>query len=134
MEVLKRFRKYIIVSVIGILLVWFVCWLKDFSFDMEKQELYRILCDATFFAAVMLLGFGLMLSISNFGLFTAISYSTKKLFCAFSRDYETKRKNMPSYYEYRAIKLENDVSGAFLYIPGAVFLVISIIFLILFNG
>ena len=134
MEIIKKFRKYIVATIIGLIMVLLVCWLKDFSFDMESHKIYRILCDATFFASVFLIGFGLMLSISNFGLFTAVSYSMKKFFIVFTRNFEEKRKNMPSYYEYRAVKLEKDVSGAFLYIPGVIFLAVSIIFLMLYNG
>lgn len=134
MEIIKKFRKYIVATIIGLIMVLLVCWLKDFSFDMESHKIYRILCDATFFASVFLIGFGLMLSISNFGLFTALSYSMKKFFIVFTRNYDEKRKNMPSYYEYRAVKLEKDVSGAFLYIPGVIFLAVSIIFLMLYNG
>lgn len=134
MEIIKKFRKYIVATIIGLIMVLLVCWLKDFSFDMESHKIYRILCDATFFASVFLIGFGLMLSISNFGLFTAVSYSMKKFFIVFTRNFDEKRKNMPSYYEYRAVKLEKDVSGAFLYIPGVIFLAVSIIFLMLYNG
>ena len=130
MDNLKSFRKYLIVTVIGIILSSFVCWLKDFSFELEKQMIYKILSDATFFTAVILIGFGLMMSISNFGLFTAVSYSIKRFFTVFSRESVEKRKNMPSYHEYRAMKLENDVSGAFMYIPGVLFFVLSVIFTI----
>lgn len=134
MEIIKKFRKYIVATIIGLIMVLLVCWLKDFSFGMESHRIYRILCDATFFASVILIGFGLMLSISNFGLFTAVSYSMKKFFIVFTRNFEEKRKNMPSYYEYRSMKLEKDVSGAFMYIPGVVFFAVSIVFLMLYNG
>lgn len=134
MEVIKKFRKYIVATIIGLIMVLLVCRLKDFSFGMDSHKIYRILCDGTFLASVILIGFGLMLSISNFGLFTAVSYSMKKFFIVFTRDFEEKRKNMPSYYEYRAMKMDKDVSGAFMYIPGVIFLVLSIVFLILYNG
>ena len=126
MDTIKKLRKYIIVTIIGILFTMLICWLKDFSFGMAEQRMYKI------FSAVILIGFGVMISISNFGLFTAVSYSMKRFFTVFSKDREEKRKNMPSYYEYRAIKLENNVSGAFMYIPGLLFLVVSIVFTMLF--
>ncbi|MBQ2745616.1 MAG: DUF3899 domain-containing protein [Lachnospiraceae bacterium] len=132
MDTIKKLRKYIIVTIIGILFTMLICWLKDFSFGMAEQRMYKILSDAAFFSAVILIGFGVMISISNFGLFTAVSYSMKRFFTVFSKDREEKRKNMPSYYEYRAIKLENNVSGAFMYIPGLLFLVVSIVFTMLF--
>lgn len=133
MDTLKRLRKYIISSIIGLLLVFVVCYLKDFSFEMEGNKIVRILCDGTFFASVILIGFGLMLSISNLGLFTAVSYSFKRFFAVFSRDYKSHKKDMPDYYQYRTAKLENQVSGAFMYIPGVVYFVISVIFLMLYN-
>ncbi len=132
MDVLKKLRKYIIVTIIGVLLTFFICWLKDFSFVMEEQRMYKVLSDATFFSAVILIGFGLMISLSNFGLFTSVSYSMKRFFTVFSKNGTEKRKNMPSYYEYRSVKLEHEVSGAFMYIPGLLFFVVSIIFTVLF--
>lgn len=132
MDTLKKFRKYIIATIVGVLLTVIICWLKDFSWDMSEQRIYKILSDATFFAAVILIGFGVMISLSNFGIFTSISYTMKRFFTVFSKDSAEKRKNMLSYHEYRAVRLENDISGAFMYIPGLVFLVISIIFTMLF--
>lgn len=132
MEHLEKLRKYIIVTIIGLLLTVFICWLKKFSFYMEWQKMYKILSDATFFTAVIFIGIGIMISISNAGLFTAVSYSMKRFFTVFSRDRVEKRRNMPAYHEYRAVKLEHNVSGAFMYLPGLVFLAVSIIFTIMF--
>lgn len=132
MDNLKRLRKYIIVTVTGIILTVFICWLKDFSFELEKKMIYKILSDATFFTAVLLIGIGLLISIGNFGLFTAVSYSMKRFFTVFSKESVERRKNMPSYHEYRAMKLENDVSGAFMYIPGVLFFVLSVIFTVMY--
>lgn len=128
MDILKRFRKYMIVTILGAIFTIFVCWMKGFSINMEQSRMYKLLSDATFFTAVLLIGFGLMISISNFGLFTAVSYSMKKFFAIFSK--EMKSKDMPSYYEYRMLRLEDTVSGAFIYIPGILFLVISILFIV----
>lgn len=134
METFKKMRKYVVAAVAGLIIVFMVCWLKDFSFSMNKYKIYRILCDGTFLAAVLLIGFGLMVSISNFGLFIAVSYSMKRFMSVFSRDFQEKRQNMPSYYEYRAVKLEKDVSGAFLYIPGIIYFLLSLMFLVLYSS
>ncbi len=132
MDNLKRFRKYIIVTIIGVVFNIFVCWIKGFSFDMDQNRMFKLLSDATFFTSVIFVGLGSMISISNFGLFTAVSYSLKRFFAIFSREPEQKRKNMPSYYEYRKLKLEDNVSGAFIYIPGILFFLISMMFTLAF--
>ncbi len=57
-------------------------------------------------------------------------YTMKRLFSVFSKDLA--EKNMISFYQYGSLKLENDISGAFIYPPGMLFLIISVIFTIMF--
>ncbi len=133
MEILKRVKKYIIVTFIGLLLTICICWIKQFSFQMEEVYKYKILSDATFFSAVILLGIGLMISAaSNFGLFIAVSYSIKRFFTIVSKQATQNRGKILSYYEYRKMKLENDISGRYMYITGIGFLLISVIFTVMY--
>lgn len=132
MTKLKKAVLYIVSFVVGLLIMLFVLAVKSFSFSWPVLRIYRIFCDASFASAVVLIGFGLLLAISNEGLFVSVSYSWYRFSSTFGKDYESKRKNMLSYKEYRDMKLEKRAPSAFAWIPGLVYLGISIVFLILF--
>lgn len=128
----KKTVLYIVSFVAGILIMLFVLAVKGFSFSWPPLRIYRIFCDASFAAAVLLIGFGLLLAISNEGLFVAIGYSWYRFSSTMGKDYRNKRKNLIDYKEYRDMKLDRRAPSAFAWIPGLVYLGISIVFLILF--
>ena len=132
MESVRRYFKYIVAAIIGVVLTIFICWLKDFSLDMDRQYMYKVLADATLLPAVTLIGFGLLVSLSNFGLFLSVGYSLKRFMTIFSKEAAKQRENMEIYYEYRQARLNKNVSGAFLYLVGLVFFLVSIAFTFLF--
>lgn len=132
MESVRKYIKYIVVAILGVLLTVFVCWYKGFSLDMDRQYMCKVLADATLLPAVILIGFGLLVSLSNFGLFMSVAYSMKRFMSIFSKNYVKQQRNIETYYQYRQARLNNNVSGAFMYIVGIVFLIASIIFTFLF--
>ena len=132
MTKLKKTVLYIVSFVVGLLIMLFILAVKGFSFSWTLPRIYRIFCDASFASAVMLIGFGLLMAISNEGLFLSMGYSWYRFSSVLGKDYQNKRKNLLSYKEYRDMKLESKVPHAFAWIPGLVYLAVSIVFLVLF--
>lgn len=125
----NRLRKYILTFFFGGLLAYAYIALRDFSGE-PLLEKYRMLCDAFTIPGLLMLMVGLLLLISNEGMFDgllyALSYAVKTLIPLWGRDHER-------YYDYVERKREKRVHGyGFLFVSGAVFMVIALVFLILF--
>ena len=86
------------------------------------QEKAFVLCDACFVPAVMLLGIGLILFVSNDGFFDMLGYGIQRALTIVLS--EKKRSKYPrTFYEYKQLKWEAPKSSfAFLLLAGGVYL------------
>ena len=97
---------------------------------VEPVELYRILCDAFTIPGLLLLMFGLLMTISNQGALDGVAYVVKN---AVKMLIPAAAADMERYKEYLERRKANRVKGyGFLYVVGAVCLGIAGIFLVLF--
>lgn len=123
-------RKYLIAFFFGGLLAYFYVSQRDFA-AAELMEKYRILCDAFTIPGMMMILIGLLIAVSNEGAFDgllyAVTYAAKALI-PFGR-----QNGHEKYADYVERKREKRVSGyGFMFISGAVFMVVAMVFLILF--
>ena len=93
------------------------------------EEKAFVLCDACFVPAVILLGVGLILFVSNDGLFDMLGFGIQRALTIVLS--EKKRAKYPrTFYEYKQLKWEAPKSSfAFLLLAGGVFLALAAVFL-----
>lgn len=125
---MKKYLKYIITSSIGLSVTILILLSKKIFAQDKLLEIYKILTDAFFVPGVLIFGFGLLVYSSNEGVFDIVSYGMKAFFNLF----RTKPQKQVTYYEYKIAKHEHDKPIVFFLIVGAVFMVISMIFTILY--
>ena len=117
-----------IVTVVGILVVILFVSSSDFGAQTTVDK-YKILCDAFTIPGLLMLMFAAMLSISNEGGLDGVSYLVKQGF----RMLTFRGISQEKYLDYVQHRRENRLTGyGFLYIVGAVFMAVALIFLALF--
>ncbi|MBR5230910.1 MAG: DUF3899 domain-containing protein [Clostridia bacterium] len=126
-----RLIKYGITGGIGALMAYLSVSLRGITPDMPRAELYRILCDAFTIPGSILLMVGLLVMISNAGTFTGLGYAAqhlKDMLVPFSK------KKHESYYDYYERKRkQGKVTGyGFIFITGAFYMAIAMVFYALF--
>ena len=129
----KNLIKYSITTLIGGSMTAAVLSLHGFSAAQTAAERYRILCDAFTIPGVVLMMCAVLVLIANEGTFYGLSYSVRWMFKAlipFGRNMEKHE----TYYEYVERKREaGKIRGfGFIFITGAVFFAVSLVFLVLF--
>ena len=126
----KKSIKYFITVGVGLLIALIVAISKDLFTQTRPAIIFQILSDCFLVSGVVIAGIGLLLFVSNEGVFDGLSYGFKVLFQMFKK-HPTPIKE--SYYDYRMAKGRFKLSFGFLLICGVVFLIICIIFTILFS-
>ena len=117
-----------IASAIGILLA--VVFVISSGFGGEStMNRYKILCDAFTIPGLFMLMFAVLVSVSNEGALDGVSYVVKQGF----RMLTFRGLGTEKYLDFVERRRENRVKGyGFLYIVGAAFMVIALIFMALF--
>ena len=121
--------KYGVSMSLGLLLAYLYVSLRDFS-AQPLVEKYRILCDAFTTPSVLLIMIGALIAISNTGALDGIAYAISQGLGMFipGRGIGTE-----SYADYLERKRDKKVKGyGFLFISGAIFMVVALIFMALF--
>ena len=127
---MKKYWKYLITFVVGLLMGLFVFLIKDaFSFT-EKAKIVEVLIDATFVPGILMVCFGLLILSANEGTFDMLIYGTKQFFNMFRKKYH--RKEVQSFYDYRKAKSENKNDFLYLIFVGIFYLLLSGLFLIIY--
>ena len=117
-----------VASLVGILLA--VAFILSSGFGEESlMNRYKILCDAFTIPGLLMLMFAVLISVSNEGALDGLSYVVKQGF----RMLTFRGLGTEKYLDFVESRREKRVRGyGFLYIVGAVFMVIALIFMALF--
>lgn len=129
----KNRRNFCIALVIG-LVVAVALFVGRGGLDVAtREEMAFLMCDACFVPAVILLGVGLILFVSNDGLFDMLGYGIQRALTIMLS--EKKRAKYPrTFYEYKQLKWDAPKSSfGFLLLAGGVYLVLAAVFLV-FSG
>lgn len=129
---MKQVIKYLVTIIIGLIMAFSVCKSKYLFVQTNPLRIYRILCDAFFVSGTILSSVGLLVFVSKEGLFDGMTYYAGRLRLLLSKDYEEKRKNALSYYEYKQAKNRDGGQVGFILVVGLGFLAVAGIFLALF--
>ncbi len=125
-KVLKYVIPFLICAIVTILIL-----VGKGSFVKSDGPLMGDLCDAFFVPGILMFGFGVLVFATNGGTFDMLAYGIRKLFDLFKRDL-TKVKYR-TFYDYRAAQREKKRSFLNLIIVGLGFIIVSVVFLILYN-
>ena len=127
--------RYGVAFLIGAVIVLGMSWSRGLFAQTDPQRVYRVLCDGCFFAAVLLVGIGLMTLIAGEGTFDMAGFAFSLLVRALSRKNIEQKENR-SFYEYKKAKRERRKGGPMWYLVfvGLFYLAGAFVFNALFNS
>ena len=124
----SKLLQYSITTVSGAIVVFLFVWWRGIFAAESITVIWRYLVDAFFAVGAILIGFGGLVWLANAGMFRIFAYGFYRFFTLFKRD--PTRVKWKTYYEYQEAKAEDRTPFLFLIVVGAVFLAISLVFLI----
>lgn len=131
MDLIQEYKEYAVTTAIA-LAVGLLIALSRGIFSAESLDMViTIISDAFFIPGVLLVCVGLIVYASNEGLFLAISYGFKTIGRTITAKKEEKLME-EKYHEYYARQIEKKTKCKHFLIVGAVFVVISLIFVVIY--
>jgi len=125
-----RVGKYVKTSVTGAFICFALVIVLGLFDNPDLVRTFRILCDSFFVTSVLLMGFGLFGIISTTGFFDIFGYSAEYAKSVFFPGLRKKR-NAKDYAEYKSLRKDRKRAEWHNVIVGAIFLAISMVFLVL---
>ena len=126
MDFFRNNKRYFITFAIGLAWTLIMYFGRDIAPLPGRNMVFYALADATFIPGVFIFSFGILMLISNEGLFNGVTYGMKALWKALSDRKNPKMSE--SYYDYHLRKTGNKVRFGFMLIIGGLFIVASIVF------
>ena len=129
----KTIIKYTVASLIASLMAFGVMCLKDLFHLSDLLSIYMALCDAFTVPGLLYLLFGLLMLVARAGSFDGLAFAIRSIFVRFKSN--DAFKNRETYYDYieRKRKARKEANSMlFIFVIGAVFSVIAVVFLILY--
>lgn len=131
-DFLKNNKRYFITVAIGLAVATVVCIYRGLLSPENDGQVLLILSDACAVSGIILTGVGLLVMVSNQGLFNGISYGLKSAVKALSGRPDGRDGKMEEdFYEYNARKLSDKVRFGHMVAVGAAFIIFSIIFAVI---
>ena len=124
-------KRYLPATLLGLILCLGLALSQGLFKGQSPRESFRILSDGFFLAGVVVGGFGLMAWISGMGQFTGLRYAMH-LAWGMLRPGIHRAKTL-NYQEFREQHPEKGVEARYLLIPGAVFMLLAALFLLLYH-
>ncbi len=131
-EMKKKLIKYSITTATCAVITILILWAKGTFTQTRLATVYRDLSDAFFVSGAVTLCMGLLICMNNGGAFRMLSYGFIRLIDRFRRDL-TKVKYR-TFYDYNEAKKDHKSEFWYLVIVGAVFVVVAVAFLILYDS
>ncbi len=127
---MKTFVKYLITFGVGFFLSFLVMYSKNLFGTTDPATIFHILSDSFMVAGVMLGGLGLLVFVSNEGVFDILIFGTKQFFGFFRK---AKTQKFADLYEYKEAKAQKKLKFGSILVCGAFFLIASAVMLILYH-
>lgn len=128
---MKKKLSYIITAAVCALATLLLLLSRGTFSQTNLVTIYRDMCDSLFVPGIIVLSLGLLILMSNGGAFNMLRFAVMKLFDLFKRDM-TKVKYR-TFYDYNEAKKDQKHDFWFLIIVGAIFVAVSVVFLILYE-
>ncbi len=128
----KTVIRYLITFGAALAVSMLIIWLRDLNYAESAAERYKILSDAFTVPGVVLVCFSGLLKLSSDGFFDSIAYSFSRVGGMLIPFFKTKHE---TYYDYKMRKAEKrgQINFRFLFLVGMVFIIISLIFILLYE-
>lgn len=127
---MKKLIKYIITIIIGLLIALLIANSKNVFSETNIKNVYHILSDSFFVPAVIITGFGLLIYVSNEGIFDGLTFAIMSFINIFKKRPE---KKYDSFYEYKERKKANKMQVKFVLISGLIIMAIAVVMYILYT-
>ena len=129
---MKTVYRYLITVCVGLFIVLLIAVLKNGFTETDVVVAMQIWCDAFFVSGVFLTCGGLIVVASNGGVFDMLGYAVSLLWYTFkSSKVERKYK---TFYDYREARKDRKRSVSYVLIVGLALIVVSVVFLILYEA
>ncbi len=125
---MKTFVKYLITFGVGAVLSFIVMNSKDLFSQTDLATIYHILSDSFLVSGVLLGGLGLLVFVSNEGVFDILIFGTKQFFGFFRK---AKTQKFADFYEYKEARAQKKLKFGSILVCGAFYVLLSVIMLIL---
>ncbi len=125
-------KKYVMASVTGAIIAFAIMYWRGIFEAQTAQEVMMTICDGFFVVGLLYAGFGLLLYAAHEGTLDIITYGLRSVLYLFA---PFKNRDEGGYYEYKMKKKERrkEVPFFILWI-GIVFILISVVFLVLYES
>lgn len=127
----KTVIRYLVTAGVGLAIALIVSFARSLYWQQEAEDVYQALCDCFAVPGMLLILFGLLVICTNGGTFDIFGYGAKKFFGLFRK--ERTEKDKESFYEYRQRKQAGKHAFAYLFIVGAAFLALGVVFYLLYK-
>ncbi len=125
MDFIRTYKRYFITITVGLVMVAIMCFMRGIL-SAEGAMVYHLLSDAFAVPGLFILAAGILVMVSNEGLFNGISYGVRAVTRALTNRHEPKMEE--SFYEYNLRKSgQEHIRFGHLIIVGVMFIVISVI-------
>lgn len=128
---MSKLKKYLITIGIGLLGAFCVAYSQGVFDQTEPIVIYHILTNSFFVPAVLIMGMGGLVFVSNEGAFDGLTFAMTSFFDVFRKE---KKNKYRTYYDYKESKGNRDHSFGFLLLSGLGFLALSCIMLLLYSN
>ena len=124
-----KLLQYGITTIVLSLFALLIMYMNDLFKLTDSQEIMKILTNAFFVPGVIGVCFGLLVVISNDGMFNIFSYGMQSFINLFRKD--RSKIKYKTYYDYKEAVKDNKKPYGFLLLVGLDFVAISMIFMII---
>ena len=127
---MKKLKKYLITIGVGLLMAFGIAYSKNIFGQTEPMKIFHILTDSFFVPAVLIMGVGALIFVSNEGAFDGITFAVTSFVDIFRKN---KKNKYHTYYDYKESKANRNTGFGFLLISGLGFMVITSVMLWLYH-
>lgn len=125
---MKTFAKYLITLAVGFALSFVVMYSKGLFAMTDPATIFHILSDSFIVSGVLLGGLGLLVFVSNEGVFDILIFGTKQFFGFFRK---VKTQKFADFYEYKEARAQKKLKFGSILVCGVFFVLLSVIMLVL---
>ena len=123
--------KYAVTAGVGLLIALLVSFAKGVYWLSDAVKIQQALCDCFAVPGLLLILFGALVFCTNGGTFDMFGFGARKFIGLFKRTKSERDKE--SFYEYRRRRQENKGSFGYLFLVGAVFFAVGLVFFFLYK-
>ncbi len=127
---MKTWIKYLISAAVGFGIVLLVADSKSLFGKRELADIFGILCDCFTVSGILLTNFGLLLFVSNEGVFDGLIFSLQSFFGLFKKDLSSRPR---SFHDFKESRKGKKLKIGPVLVTGLCFLAVAIVMWFLYD-